>query len=110
MHDKPLPSFWNGRHIQQNCLIIETSLIIFKMGLLSLKEIKALSIVFELVSRTYASNQVLMSEPYSIKVLMEGLRFVNKVISPNLVLDWCLREAAYLDSTKRLFRTAAATN
>ena len=47
-----------------------------------------------------------MSDSKSVDVLMEGLRFVNKVISPLLVHDWCLRCAPFIESTKKLFRSA----
>ena len=105
-----MPKYWHGRHMQQNCEMIETAVVIYKMALLSIKEIKSFITVFDLIARQYGSNQVLMSEPHSIKVLMEGLRFVNRVISPMLAMDWCLKCAPYLESTKRVFRAGSNTN
>lgn len=96
--------------MQQNLEIIETAVVIYKMGLLSIKEIKSFVTVFDLIARQYGSNQVVMGEPHSVKILMEGLRFINRVISPMLVMDWCLKCAPYLESTKRVFRAGSSTN
>ena len=51
MTRQEVPTFWHGRHIQQNMELIETAGVIYKMSLMTMKEIKSFMLVFELVAR-----------------------------------------------------------
>ena len=99
-----VPSYWHGRHTKANLELIETALIISRLGIMSLKEIKYNVLLYEILTRHYASNVVVMSHPKSIETLLESIRFVNRTMSPSFVFDWCLRCAEHLESTEKLFK------
>ena len=74
------------------------------MGIMTLKEVRSAISVFDMIARSQASNKVSMCELDSMKQLMEGLRFINRDVSPLLVSDWLLRCAPYIESTSKLFK------
>ena len=51
-----MPNYCNNKSVSQNLKVIETAVCLIKLGVASLKDIKAYVTVFDLLARKYASN------------------------------------------------------
>lgn len=98
MAEKTLPHY-NNRHMIDNLDLIETAIVAFKLNLLEYKDMRQIILAFDLIVKHYVENTIHLDTEEAIKAVLEGMRFINKVISPNFIIDWCLRCYCFLRET-----------
>ena len=90
-----------------------TALVIYKQGYMNVQEIANVMDLFykftmkvELEDGTYKEEDdvLLLSEMGLVERLVQGMRYINKVISPAFIRDWCLKCCRHLKSTAHLFK------
>lgn len=96
-YESGVPKNLNGRSLTDNISLIETVVCINKLNLLKAEDIKSIMIAFDLLSKHNLTTEVLIQNEFHLDALNENLRFINRAISPKLVVDWCLRCHHFLD-------------
>ena len=97
-----LPHFTNNRQWDENLALIQTAITIFQHNLATMKDLRQFLVAFELLTRHTTSSHIFLDSESAVEQLAEALRVINKVLSPQLIVDWCLRCYPHLKSTKKL--------
>jgi hypothetical protein len=97
-----LPYFYNNRYWPQNLSLIETAIVIHRHGLMSIKELKANLTAFNLIIRHNPTSHVYVDSEKALTGILDAMRFISKIISPKLIIDWVLKCYPHLQSTKKL--------
>ena len=96
------PHILGDRDVQQNTELIQTAIVLFKMGYLSKEEIKNSIDLYEQHTAAFQSNGIQVNDPVQLKELIKGMRAINKVMSPWFIRDWCLKSFKFLRRTSVL--------
>jgi len=96
-YESGVPKNLNGRSLTDNISLLETVVCINKLNLLKAEDIKSIMIAFDLLSKHNLTTEVFIQNEFHLDALNENLRFINRAISPKLVVDWCLRCHHFLD-------------
>jgi hypothetical protein len=105
-----VPKNLNGRSLTDNISLLETVVCIYRLNLLRAEDIKSIMIAFDLLSKHNLTTEVFMQNEFHLDALQESLRFINRVISPKLVVDWCLRCHHFLDFSRSFHNPQRAKN
>lgn len=105
-----VPKNLNGRSLTDNISLLETVVCIYKLNLLRAEDIKSIMIAFDLLSKHNLTTEVFMQNEFHLDALQESLRFINRAISPKLVIDWCLRCYHFLDFSRSFHNPQRSKN
>lgn len=87
-----IPSYVNGRNGNMNLNVINTSLWLFIMNILTMKEIHTIMIAFE----TMAKTQKIESLPLNLSFINKTLIPLNKQLPLSLFMYWCKKCCKFL--------------
>ena len=91
-----IPLYLNHRETMSNVKIVTTAIVIVKRNYLSLKEIRAGLIAFELIEKELKETNLPLKED----VILKALRLINKTVSGELVKQWIRRNKPSLECEK----------
>ena len=107
-----LPQVLEGRNFNQNRQLIFTALIIYKKGFMTITEIANSMDLFRkfTMKKTKedgtvkeADEVIILSELGTVEELIKAMCYINKVMSPAFIRDWCLKCCQTIKATKGFF-------
>ena len=110
--DINFPHLYDGRNFQQNIDLILTALIIYKNGYMTITELSSTMDLFKKFTMktvsidgtiTKANDAIMISEHGLLDRLIQSMRYINKVISPSFIRDWCLKTCRHLKCSAHHF-------
>jgi hypothetical protein len=61
-----VPHYFNNKHLEDNLDLIETAICAFKLNLLNVKDIRAISNSFDLIVKQYVENMIVFDSEKAI--------------------------------------------
>eukprot|EP00347_Sterkiella_histriomuscorum_P008430 403345124 len=94
---KDIPLYLNHRETIANVKLVTTSIIIYKKGLLSLKEISAGINAYSIVEKKLKSSNIPLKE----SLIQQILRLINRTMSEELIRSWIKKCRPQLECEKQ---------